>query len=110
MEKLTKERLAELREKWFDPDCSGFEQELVRELLIYIQGLEEKIGNPRYGIYAEQVANLILTEPETGEEMVVTSPIHTSKDGSYWFVTKALQGGTYWKHTIRTEEINGLPG
>lgn len=63
----------------------------------------------RYAFYTEQVTKLLLTDPDTGEEMVVSSPIHSIEDGSYWFITKSIQSGNYWKHTIKTEEMIKLP-
>ena len=54
--------------------------------------------------YQEQICNLFLTDPETGEDLIVVSDLFDEGFGKYSFVVGNLDRTILWKHTILTEE------
>jgi hypothetical protein len=53
----------------------------------------------------EQLKQLFLSDPETGDELEFDSPPVDNGDGSYSFTVTNRKTGTQWKHTVRTEEV-----
>lgn len=50
-----------------------------------------------------QLIDLFLTDPETGEDCVVCSPLE--QDGEYSTFHVRSKSGNIWKHSFKTEEV-----
>jgi len=54
--------------------------------------------------YQQQICDLFLTDPETGEDLTVVSTLYDEGFGKYSFVVGNKSGTSLWKHTVLTEE------
>lgn len=50
------------------------------------------------------IAEMLLTNPENGEDMFLASGIQNNEDGSYSFEVSNADNTTRYRHTIKTEE------
>jgi len=53
----------------------------------------------------QQLKNLFLSDPQTGEDLIICSDFKHNKDGSYSFEVSSKDNKRKWEHTIRTEEL-----
>lgn len=53
----------------------------------------------------EQLANILLVSPK-GEDLIISSPIHSEKDASSWFTAREDRiDGASWKISFKIVEI-----
>jgi len=71
--------------------------------LIILSRIDSRVWRPYTPYFF--VAALFLVDPETGDDLIVVSPLQDNMDGSSSFVAQNPKSGTRWKHIIRTEEV-----
>jgi hypothetical protein len=53
----------------------------------------------------DNLAALLLDDPQTGERLSVVAGPEANGDGSYCLTIGTSSGHKLWKHTIKTEEV-----
>jgi hypothetical protein len=53
----------------------------------------------------QQIKQLLLIDPETGDQLTISSDIVKHENGSYSFCTLNKATGHQWRHTIGTKEV-----
>jgi hypothetical protein len=69
--------------------------------------LKQKIQKFKSAKATQQLRDLFLSDPETGESLFIASDITNNADGSNSFEVRSTSGSR-WLHTFRTEELPPL--